>query len=84
MAPAEVSLQAHDDLPFRVSGILAPTGTPVDQQLYISLAAHEAIHIGWESGTRMPGTGIDSDQGPGACRQAARARQPHRMFLGLE
>ena len=62
-----VSLQRHDDHPFTVSGILAPTGTPIDQQLYISLAAHHAIHIGWESGMLRPGTGLSA--------QAARERE---------
>ncbi len=57
-----VTLQHHDDHPFTVSGILAPTATPVDQQLYVSLAAHRAIHIGWETGTRRPGAGVDADQ----------------------
>ncbi|QKK01344.1 MAG: ABC transporter permease [Pseudomonadota bacterium] len=57
-----VSLQGHDDHPFTVSAVLAPTGTPVDHTLYISLAAHEAIHIGWESGVRRPGGGLDPDQ----------------------
>ena len=56
-----VALQSHDDHPFTVIGILAPTGTPVDQQLYVSLAAHRAIHIGWESGVQRPGAGIDPD-----------------------
>ena len=56
-----VALQSHDDHPFTVTGILAPTGTPVDQQLYVSLAAHRAIHIGWESGVQRPGAGIDPD-----------------------
>ncbi len=56
-----VALQSHDNHPFTVSGILAPTGTPVDQQLYVSLAAHRAIHIGWESGVQRPGAGIDPD-----------------------
>ena len=57
-----VTLQQHDDLPFTVTGILAPTGTPVDQQLYVSLAAHRAIHIGWEQGVQRPGGGVDADQ----------------------
>ncbi len=56
-----VALQSHDDHPFTVIGILAPTGTPVDQQLYVSLAAHRAIHIGWESGVQRPGASIDPD-----------------------
>lgn len=33
-----------------MSGILAPTGTPVDRSLYISLAAMEAIHLSWQNG----------------------------------
>lgn len=40
-------LQGHDDKPFTVSGILAPTGTPVDRSVHVSLAGIEAIHINW-------------------------------------
>ncbi|MEM1149914.1 MAG: ABC transporter permease [Pseudomonadota bacterium] len=47
-------LQQHDDRPFRVSGILAPTGTPVDRTIHVSLEAITAIHVGWETGTRNP------------------------------
>jgi putative ABC transport system permease protein len=46
--------QLHDDQPFTVSGILAPTGTPVDRAVLVSLEAIEAIHRGWESGVRLP------------------------------
>lgn len=48
------SFTEHDDKPFRVSGILAPTGTPVDRSVFVSLAAIEAIHVGWQSGTPTP------------------------------
>lgn len=44
----------HDDKPFRVVGILRPTGTPVDQTIHVSLEAITAIHVGWETGTRNP------------------------------
>lgn len=40
----------HEDLPFRIVGILQPTGTPVDRSLLVSLASIEAIHVGWDSG----------------------------------
>ena len=40
----------HGDTPFRVSGILAPTGTPVDRVVHVSMEAIEAIHLGWETG----------------------------------
>ncbi|MEL6568946.1 MAG: ABC transporter permease [Pseudomonadota bacterium] len=47
-------LQQHDNRPFRVAGILAPTGTPVDRTIHVSLEAITAIHVGWETGTRNP------------------------------
>lgn len=50
----EVSFTQHENKPFRVSGILAPTGTPVDQSVHVSLAAIEAIHVGWQAGVETP------------------------------
>ncbi|MEL6829924.1 MAG: FtsX-like permease family protein [Pseudomonadota bacterium] len=44
----------HDNRPFRVVGILRPTGTPVDRTIHVSLEAITAIHVGWESGARNP------------------------------
>ncbi|MEL6286733.1 MAG: ABC transporter permease [Pseudomonadota bacterium] len=44
----------HDDRPFRVSGVLARTGTPVDRTIHVSLEAITAIHVGWETGSRSP------------------------------
>jgi len=38
------SFSMHADKPFTVVGILAPTGTPVDHTLHVSLQAIEAIH----------------------------------------
>jgi len=52
---ASVSLTQHDDKPFRVVGILARTGTPVDRTLHISLAGMEALHVDWQNG--MPARG---------------------------
>ncbi|RLU01929.1 ABC transporter permease [Ketobacter sp.] len=46
----EVSLQEHGDQPFRVVGILAKTGTPVDRTVHIRLQGMEAIHAGWVGG----------------------------------
>ena len=48
----KAGLVKHDDLPFTVSGILAPTGTPVDRSLHVSLSAITAIHVDWSSGAR--------------------------------
>ncbi|BFM15449.1 ABC transporter permease [Maricurvus nonylphenolicus] len=52
---ASTSFSLHDDLPFAVTGILKPTGTPVDQTLHVSLAGIEAIHVGWKQGVKIPG-----------------------------
>jgi putative ABC transport system permease protein len=40
----KVSFTKHDKHPFKVVGILAPTGTPVDRTMYVPIEAIEAIH----------------------------------------
>ncbi|WP_240922890.1 ABC transporter permease, partial [Pseudoalteromonas sp. Z1A6] len=40
------SFHHHDDNPFKIVGILNPTGTPVDKTLHIPLAAIDLIHGG--------------------------------------
>ena len=40
----EVSFIKHDEHPFTVTGVLAPTGTPVDRAVYISLEGVHALH----------------------------------------
>ncbi|MDR0716614.1 MAG: ABC transporter permease [Azoarcus sp.] len=52
----------HADKPFTVTGILAPTGAPVDRTVFVSLAAIEAIHLDWQGGRPMPGVTIPVDQ----------------------
>ena len=42
------SFTEHDDQPFRVSGILEKTGTPVDRTVIIGMRAIEAIHVDWQ------------------------------------
>jgi putative ABC transport system permease protein len=49
-----VSFAEHKDKPFRVVGILVPTGTPVDRKVHVSLQAITAIHIDWQSGMQAP------------------------------
>ena len=39
------SFKTHDNLPFKVVGILEATGTPIDQTLHISLQGLEALHV---------------------------------------
>ena len=45
----------HADKPFQVVGILAPTGTPVDRTVHVSLQAIEAIHLDFAGGAPLPG-----------------------------
>lgn len=56
------SFLEHDDQPFKVSGILAKTGTPVDNTIIVSLEAIEAIHVDWSSGAKIPGKATPIDQ----------------------
>jgi putative ABC transport system permease protein len=56
------SFLEHDDKPFRVSGVLAKTGTPVDRTVHVSLPAIEAIHVDWQSGARIPGQTVSADE----------------------
>lgn len=48
----------HADKPFTIVGILAPSGTPVDRALLVSLEGIEAIHIDWHGGAPLPGLKI--------------------------
>lgn len=57
-----VSFALHDDKPFRVVGILAHTGTPVDQTVHVSLAGIEAIHADWRDGAPVPGLRLSAEQ----------------------
>jgi putative ABC transport system permease protein len=55
------SFTEHKDQPFRISGILAKTGTPVDRTVIVSLEAIEAIHVDWQNGARAPGQGTPAE-----------------------
>lgn len=77
---SDVAFARHDNLPFKVVGILAPTGTPVDKTVHVSLSAIEAIHVGWQSGAHLGGT-------PDATQLAEQQFEPQQitaMLLGLK
>lgn len=61
------SFTEHKDQPFRVSGILEKTGTPVDRTVIVSMEAIEAIHVDWQGGAQVPGQATPAD----AIRQMA-------------
>ncbi|MFA0034462.1 ABC transporter permease [Vibrio sp. 10N.261.49.A12] len=77
---SDVAFSRHDNLPFKIVGILAPTGTPVDKTVHVSLEAIEAIHVGWESGANLGHT-------PNAEALKQRDFQPKQitaMMVGLK
>jgi len=55
------SFSQHKDQPFRISGILEKTGTPVDRTVIVSLEAIEAVHVDWQSGAQVPGKSTPTD-----------------------
>ena len=57
----KVALVEHANQPFRISGILDPTGTPVDSTLHVSLEGIEAMHVDWANGMAVPGEGTSVD-----------------------
>jgi putative ABC transport system permease protein len=52
----------HADKPFRISGVLAKTGTPLDRTIHVSQKGMEAIHIDWRSGAPIPGMSVSAKE----------------------
>ena len=44
--------ELHGDFAFQVTGVLAPTGTPSDRAIFVSLEGYELIHLGWSNGSQ--------------------------------
>ena len=42
----------HDDFSFKITGILASTGTPIDRAVFVSLEGYELVHLGWQNGSK--------------------------------
>lgn len=77
----KVSFSNHDDKPFQITGILEPTGTPVDKTVHISLAGIEAIHIDWQQGVKIPGIQISADE---ALKKDLTPKAITAVFVGLK
>ncbi len=48
----------HADKRFEIVGVLAPTGTPVDRTVHVSLESISALHVDWAGGAPVPGLSI--------------------------
>ena len=55
------SFTEHEELPFRISGVLEKTGTPADRTVFVGLSAIEAIHVDWQGGGRKSGPATPED-----------------------
>lgn len=51
-------LSEHGDKPFHVTGILEPTGTPVDRTVHVNLESITALHLDWMGGAPIQGFSI--------------------------
>lgn len=79
---ATISLQQHADKPFVVTGILAPTGTPVDRTLHISLEGMEALHVDWQNG--VPARGAARISAEQAAQMNLQPKAITAVLLGLK
>ena len=78
---SDVSFARHEDKPFRVSGILKRTGTPVDRTLHVSLQGIEAIHVDWEGGAPMRGRSTSAEK---TYQMALQPKQITAALVGLK
>ncbi len=71
----------HDNLPFTIAGVLAPTGTPVDRTIHVTLEGIEAIHLGYQNGIQVAALAPTADDPILAELQPT---QITALLLGLE
>lgn len=71
----------HEGKPFRVVGVLAPTGTPVDRTVHVSLESITALHIDWAGGVPMPGLSIPAEH---VKKFDLRPKEIDAIFVGLK
>lgn len=76
-----VSFSEHKDKPFVITGILASTGTPVDQTVHVSLEGIEAIHLDWRQGVQVPGRNVSAEQ---ALQQDLTPKAITAFMVGLQ
>lgn len=69
----------HEDRPFVVVGILAPTGTPVDRTVHIGLDGMDALHGDLVGGVRLPGLDATTLGGPAGSQRSLTA-----VLVGLK
>jgi len=72
----------HGDKPFMITGVLEPTGTPLDRSVMIPLEGIEAIHIDWQRGRPpTPGERVSAEE---ALAQDLTPKTITAFLVGLE
>jgi len=90
VAHGSASFSHLANLPFRLSGILEKTGTPVDRTVIVSLRAIEAIHVDWQTGAQVSGPPTPADDlramalTPTAITAAFVGTKSHLQVFGLQ
>jgi putative ABC transport system permease protein len=77
----KTSFTLHDDKPFKVVGILEPTGTPVDRTVHVPLEGIEAIHKDWIGGRQVAGMKISAEE---ALEKNLTPKQITAFLVGLK
>lgn len=73
-----ISFSNHDDQPLTIVGVLAPTGTPLDRSVHVSLESLEAIHANW------PGGGFSNTAQPANNQDTLTPQSITAFLVGLE
>lgn len=68
---ATTSFSLHDNKPFTVVGILAPTGTPVDQTIHVLLQGIDAMHSDWPQGPSNLAVKSGAESGANSAKPAS-------------
>lgn len=81
----DVSFSLHEQHPFKVSGVLARTGTPVDRTVHISLQGLDAVHddAAADAAADPLAAALQEDQG-GARDESHDPRAITAFLLGLK
>ncbi len=78
----EVSFALHEEQPFKVSGVLARTGTPVDRTMHVTLEGLDSVHA--ESDDAFDPLAAAVREAPGGRASGARERAISAFLVGLK
>ncbi len=81
----DVSFSLHEHHPFKVAGILARTGTPVDRTVHVSLSGLDAVHDDTdEGGTADPLAAVVREERHAAAKIPSTPRAITAFLIGLK